>query len=210
MISTQAERLETVMNAMGWVQKDLGKALGITQSAASKIARGLTILTAEHAQKIHDATGFEIQWLILGTGPASPSGNVVAEPETLTYASREIDELERVNGRFVMAIEEYKSHNRIESYKQVSEALQMNYTHMHNVRMGKKDVSLTLLIQAVQNGLINANYVLADRRPILLQDADNRAKEINLLKKRIEELETDKKNLQMLVDTKEDKARQTG
>lgn len=208
--------MKIVLDTMGWNQVKLGEILGMSQTAAGKIVRGPdaipkgTALNKKHAIKIHAASGFEIEWLVLGTGNMKPQGNIVAEATTHYVSKGEEANQTQINKRYILAIDEFKFHRHILSDSDACEALKINYTHLNNVRNGKKDVTMTLLIQSVKNGNINANYVLIDRLPVLHGNAEDRAKEVVQLKRRIDELENDKRNQQLVIDTFTGNMKQTG
>ena len=198
------------MEGMGWDQTKLGSILGISQQAAGKIVRGETKLKEKHVLPIHTESGYQIAWLLRGTGPMTDKPIEVNEPMPVELTRKQIDISPKgLQRRFTEAFEEYKELKNFTTYQETSEALHLNAEHVNNVRKGRKAVTITQLVNCVKYGQINANYILAAQQPVILRASSDSNREIQLLHKRIEELEKDKKMYQLLVESMTDEKKQT-
>ncbi|MCW3125238.1 MAG: hypothetical protein JWO03_896 [Bacteroidetes bacterium] len=208
--SAQAERMEIVMSKMKWNQEKLGGILGMTQAGASKIARGKTKLSNSHVRKIHEASGYHKKWLLSGDGPMKDGPTEVNEP-TIMKSKVKFDISEgAIRERFNKAIDEIKKQRGYEHYTQVSEALHLNNDHLTAVRTGQKLVTLTQITHLTRYGDGDASYVVSNKGSMMLSTGTDTVGEMAALQRRITELENDKKNLQLLVDTYSGEKRQTG
>lgn len=80
-VDEASARVKALLKERGWSARELGRQAGMVEEHAIKLlGRGLSTATATNAQKIADALGVRLKWLLTGEGPRDlPASEVRVE-----------------------------------------------------------------------------------------------------------------------------------